>query len=510
MSFTVDSQPGNDLGLPGEGTKPDLRIRFLRLYILFAALILAGALIFALLLNNRLEQNVRTADLALVEALARRVDPKADETLFANEFKSWVEVAGIKGPLTATVIDPAHSILASYQQGIALDVSRDWNIWQRLIFRTALFDDSGSFTSTAPDGEEWLHSYTTLPENGQRLIIQRPTRIAFATSQLLTAGLLVAILIYLAGGIFSWFILSYRVIRPLEYLETYSERIRWHGKLSAAEQKNIEKLAQRSDQLGNLTRSLEAMQEETEKRLVQLATLLETSRVVAASLESTAVIDNILEQVRMLFSVGRVAVVVLDMRADVFRIRSSRGLSENYAKQLRIDPGEPNSPSMRALRKKIPVQVADTETDLSFTKLRHRSRAEGFQSVLAIPLHTQHAPPAVLLLYKSEPYRYSYGELELASSFGHHASIALENAALYAKTDERLQEQTLRLEAIVESLNDGLILESLSGEVLFCNQRLLSWLQISRGQARGKNSSELIEILLADAIDSDEIRQKLA
>ena len=118
-------------------------------------------------------------------------------------------------------------------------------------------------------------------------------------------------------------------------------------------------------------------------------------------------------------------------------------------------------------------------------------------------------PPAVLLLYKSEPYRYSYSELELASSFGHHASIALENAALFAKTDEQLQEQTLRLEAIVESLNDGLILESLRGEVLFCNQRLLSWLHISRGQARDKSSSELTEILLADALDSDEIRQEL-
>ena len=130
------------------------------------------------------------------------------------------------------------------------------------------------------------------PKNGQRLIIQRPTQIAFATSQLLTLGLLVAIIIYLAGGIFSWFILSYRVIRPLEYLETYSERIRWRGHLSAAEQKQIDKLAQRTDQLGNLTRSLEAMQEDTEKRLVQLATLLATSRVVAASLESRAVIDN--------------------------------------------------------------------------------------------------------------------------------------------------------------------------------------------------------------------------
>ncbi|UCC53692.1 MAG: GAF domain-containing protein, partial [Anaerolineaceae bacterium] len=411
--------------------------------------------------------------------------------------------------LTATVIDSSRNVLATYQQEIKGENSREWNIWQRLIFRTALFDESGSFTSMAADGEEWLHSYATLPEIGHRLIIQRPTQTAFATSQLLTLGLLVAIIIYLAGGVFSWFILSYRVIRPLDYLETYSERIRWRGQLSPSEQENIDELIQRNDQLGNLARSLEAMQDETEKRLVQLSTLLETSRVVAASLESDEVIDNILDQVQTLLNVDRTAVVVLDQRASVFRIRSSRGLSESYARQLRIDPTEPTSPSMRALRKQTPVQVADTETDLSFVNLRQRSRAEGFRSVLAIPLRTQQSPPAVLLLYKSETYRYSFNELELASSFGHHASIALENAALYAKTDERLQEQTLRLEAIVESLNDGLILESLRGEVLFCNQRLLSWLQISRSQARDKSLSELTEILLADATDGDEIRQAL-
>ncbi|NCF68069.1 MAG: GAF domain-containing protein [Chloroflexi bacterium] len=509
MSFTVDDRPGSGASLLGDERKPDLRLRFLRLYIAFAVLILAGVLSLALLLNNRLERETRTADLALVSILAKRMGPGVNADQFSDEFESWVEIAGIEGPLTATVIDSSRNVLATYQQEIKWENSREWNIWQRLIFRTALFDESGSFTSMAPDGEEWLHSYATLPEIGHRLIIQRPAQTAFATSQLLTWGLLVAIIIYLAGGVFSWFILSYRVIRPLDYLETYSERIRWRGQLSPSEQTNIDELIQRNDQLGNLARSLEAMQDETEKRLVQLSTLLETSRVVAASLESTEVIDNILDQVQTLFNVARTAVVVLDQRASVFRIRSSRGLSENYARQLRIDPTEPTSPSMRALRKQTPVQVADTETDLSFVNLRQRSRAEGFRSVLAIPLRTQQSPPAVLLLYKSETYRYSFNELELASSFGHHASIALENAALYAKTDERLQEQTLRLEAIVESLNDGLILESLRGEVLFCNQRLLSWLQISRSQARDKSLSELTEILLADATDGDEIRQAL-
>jgi len=505
VSFSVDGSTN----LFQEGRKPDLRVRLLRLYILFAAVILAGALAFAMLLNNRLEQDAQAADLSQVQALANQINLQSDPGHLANELTSWMDVIGVEGPITASIVDQSNKVLATYQRDITFDTSRNWTIWQRRIIRTALFDRSGSFTSTAPDGQEWLHTYATLPGSEQRLIMQRPARVAFATSQLFTLGLLGAIIIYLAGGIFSWFILSYRIIQPLEDLERYSERIRWRGQLSQSEQAQIDKLAQRDDQLGNLTRSLQAMQEETEKRLVQLATLLETSRVVAASLESTEVIDNIFDQVQTLFGVARSAVVVMDQRAGVFRIRASRGLSESYTMQLRIDPSDPNSPSMRALRNQTPIQVADSETDLAFTHLRGRSRAEGFRSVLAIPLYTQHAPPAVLLLYKPDPYRYSYSGLELASSLGHHASIALENAALYAKTDERLQEQTRQLEAIVESLNDGLILESMAGDVLFCNQRVLSLLKISRGQARDKTSAELAEILLAEVVDAGEIRHEL-
>ena len=509
MSFTVESR-GNDSSNPFlEHRKPDMRVRLLRLYVLFATLILIGALVTAYLLKTRIEQNIVAGDLALVKTLAVHLTPGSSETQFTDEFGILIEISSIDEPLAAIMIEQSNEVLVTYQQGVIFDDSTDWNVWQRLIIRTALFNESGSFTTTDPDGQKWLHSHALLPSSGSKLIIQRPTTSAFASSRLFIMGIIIAVVVYLAGGIFSWLILTNQVIRPLEQLESYSERIRWQGQLSSTEQMQIDKLTQHEDQLGNLARSLTAMQGDTEERLVQLATLLETSRIVAASLESSEVIDNILNQVQTLFRVTRCAVVVMDERAGVFRIRASRGLSETYAKQLRIAPSEPYSPSMRALRNMTPIQVSDTNTDLAFVYLRDRARAEGFRSVLAIPIETQHAPPAALLLFKSDPYRNSYSELELASNFGHHASIALENAALFAKTDEQLQEQTRRLEAIVESLSDGLILESPTGKVLFCNQRVLSMLHVSRGQANNKSSSELIELLLAEAVDSNLARQEL-
>ena len=495
MSFTVDSRPGSQPSILDKDPRPDLRARILRLYLLFAALIMVVVLLGSLVVKRQLEADARAAEAAFAATLAGQLNAVDAVGVFDTAVPSALQVAGMDGPIIASLIDDNRDPAADYRSEIDLQSGPDWNSWQRLVLRTAGFDDQGTFFTEDPQGTRWLHAYATLPSTGQQLLIQRPAGAALQTTRLFDRVLVTALAMFLAGGIFSWFILSHYVIRPIQQLEAYSERIRWRGQPAAAEAQQIATLAKRDDQFGNLARSVMAMQQETEQRLMQLSTLLETSRVVASTLDSAEVIDNILVQVQSLFGVARCAVVVLNRREDVFRIRASRGLSEPYARQLRIDPSEPNSPSMRALRKQTPVQVADTESDLAFAAFRDRSRSQGFRSVLAIPLQTQHAPPAVLLIYKPEPYRYSYSELELATSFGHHASIALENAALYALTDERLQEQTRRLEAIVESLNDGLILAGPSGQVLYCNQRALNWLRLPRHEIRGRRPAELLEHL---------------
>ena len=491
MSFTIDSRPGSQPSILDKDSQPDLRARIVRLYVLFAALILLVVVVASLVVKRQLEADARAREGAFAIALAGQLEGRE----FQTAVQSMLQVAGVDSPIIVSLIDTDRDLTADFRAGIELPSGPDWNSWQRLVLRTAGFDEQGTFFTEDPVGTRWLHAYATLPSSGQQLLIQRPAGAALVTTRLFDRVLVMALAMFLIGGIFSWFILSRYVIRPLHQLEAYSERIRWRGQPTAMEEEQINALAKRDDQFGNLARSLIAMQQETEQRLVQLSTLLETSRVVASTLDSAEVIDNLLVQVQNLFGVARCAVVVLNRREDAFRIRASRGLSEPYASQLRIAPSEPNSPSMRALRNQTPIQVADTETDLAFAGFRDRSRSEEFRSVLAIPLQTLHAPPAVLLLYKSEPYRYSYRELELATSFGHHASIALENAALYALTDERLQEQTRRLEAIVESLNDGLILAGPSGQVLFCNQRALNWLRLSRRDVRGRQSAELLEHL---------------
>ena len=488
----------------------DLRVYLLRLYALFAVFALAATLFFVAFARDRLEQEVQAADLALAQFMAAHIlTPLPNDNQTNENIADWLTAASMGKDTAVTIIDSTGKTMLRYESGRQTLASQEWARWQRAIVHTALEDEAGSFVTTDPEGQKWLHAYALIPGSNGRLLLARPSQVAYAAWQRYTQGLIVVVTLYLAGSLFFWLLLFNRVITPLERLELFSGLVRWRGYLRPQERDQLDQLSQRPDQIGSLAHSLYAMAQDIEMRFVQLSTLLETARTVASSLDISVVLNNILDQVQRLFNVEHCAVVALDKRADVFRIRVSRGLSQQYVDQLRIAPSEPHSPSMRALRNQVPIQVSDTETDLSFAAFRPKAQAEGYRSVLAIPLFTLHAPPAVLLLYKAKPYRYSFRELELASSFGDHVSIAMENAALYAHSDERLQEQTRRLEAIVESLNDGLILESLSGAVLYCNQRALQWVGLSRREAQQATLADLVNKLVDTAVTPADARQKI-
>ena len=365
------------------------------------------------------------------------------------------------------IVDSAGRVIAHPDSSFLLD---EMDPILPEVIQPALSGYSGNLICSCENDEDILYSYVPVPSVGWGVVVSRPTTTAFATPRTSHRAVLAATVVFLTIGLLFWLALSRQVIRPLERLAEFSRLVgRRRGSLHPDEGARLAPLSSRQDQIGHLSRSLTGMAQSIEKRFVELSTLLETSRTVVASLDVAEVINNILDQVRRLLNVERCAVVALDEQAGEFRIRASRGLSEQYVSRLRIAPSEPNSPSMRALRDRTPVQVSDIESDHLYPDFRQRARAEGHRSLLAIPLLTQHAPPAALLLYKSEPYHYNSSELELASSFANHAAMALENAALFSLTDEELKKQVQSLRAlnrVTLTVSQSLVLDDVLNNAL--------------------------------------------
>ncbi|NOY99021.1 MAG: GAF domain-containing protein [Chloroflexi bacterium] len=373
------------------------------------------------------------------------------------------------------------------------------------IYAPALAGKSGTRITASPSGEERLYTYAPIPSAGWGVIVSRPTAAAFSTQITIHRITVIVAATFLVLGLVVWILLTLRVITPIERLAAISQSIGTNQKSSPEEREQISRMAKRSDQIGHLIRSILRMEKSIAARITEQETLLETSQAVVSSLDSQIVLDRILEQVQKLLGVKMCAVIALDKQRNAFRIRASRGLSKQYTEQLAIQPTEPRSVTMRALRSKQPIQVSDTESDSSFSAQRPRAQAEGYRSMLAVPLNTQHAPPTALLVFRPDPHVFSTNEIQLLVNFANHVTMAIENAALYTRSDMRLQEQTRRIEALVQSLHDGLILSTLSGNVIYINRRVGELADLSAEDLGSASVDRVLNRIVAKAPEPDKV-----
>ncbi len=363
----------------------------------------------------------------------------------------------------------------------------------------AFLNDRNSQIFKDLTGEERLHTHALVSGLNWQVIVSRPTSAAFATQIFLRRIVVIAAGTFLLIGLFFWGTLTLRVIRPIERLGPISESIGRNQPLSLEDQNHLMAGSKREDQIGHLIRSIIRMKNAIAERMEEQSTLLETSTAVVSSLDPEIVLNQILEQMGRLLQIKMYAVIAMDEDQGNFRIRASRGLSKRFTDQLSIQPTEPDSVTMRALHAKEPIQVSDTENDPSYLIRRGRARVEGFRAVLAVPLNTQHTPSTALLVFHPTPHVFTHNEIQLLTSFANHAAMAIENATLFERSDMRLREQTQRLEALVQSLHDGLILTNLHGKVVYANKRVGELADLSIKNLTGQHADQILAKIIDKA-----------
>lgn len=365
------------------------------------------------------------------------------------------------------------------------------------VYRDVLAGESGSIVSPNLNDEERLYTYASIPAVGWGVVISRPTSAAFSTQITLRRIVFITAGTFILIGLFFWRTLTIRVITPIERLVPISETIGLNQPIGTIDQLYLQGQSYRSDQVGQLIVGILRMKDSISERIKEQATLLETSTAVVSSLDPETVLDQILEQMGRLLHIQMYAIIALDPENGAFKITASRGLSRQFTEQLSIQPSEPDSVTMRALHSREPIQVSDTEIDPSYVIRRQRARVEGFRAILAVPLNTQHAPPTALLVFHPSPHIFTPNEIQLLTSFANHAAMAIENALLYERSDVLLREQTQRLQALIQSMHDGLVLSDLKGAVVYANKRV--------GELSGLPAASLsglhVDMILANIID---------
>ena len=365
-----------------------------------------------------------------------------------------------------------------------------------------------------PDGSEWLFSSVPVPGFGWAVIVQRPTSQALAVVTQLHLWLLAAALLFAIGGLLFWLMLYRRVIRPLHTLAMQ------HQTLPESEESipvHATVVAERNDEVGDLARSLVRLERDGIEKLGELHTLLETSNVVVGSLEPRAVVRKIIGEVRRLVDVQAAAVLVPDEQG-VLRVMVSEGHSKRYDYALSLSPENISSSAVLAIRDGKPVQRLLGPEQPSF------SYDDGFRAVLSIPIISRHAGSVVLLVHRTKPQPFNQNEIDLLLTFANYATLAWEHAVLYERSDERLREvaqeneqlyrqaseEKQKLEAIMGSMSDGLVLTGIEGTVLYANAGASAFAGLSSEHLEGRPIGELYDALRAAAVDSEDCEQALA
>ena len=402
------------------------------------------------------------------------------------------------------ILDSAGQIIAFPDSNLLLHPASDLIPQEYL---AGLSGDERVQIFDSPDGEERLFTHAHIKSINWEVIVSRPTAEAFSTQIILRRIVLIAAGTFLLIGLFFWGMLASRVIHPIEKLAPISEALGQNKNIHEDDRRELLKLSARSDQIGHLIRSIMNMEDSIRARMKEQATLLETSTAVISTLDVQSVLDQILEQMGRLLTIQMYAIIQLNENEGSFRIRASRGLSRQFTENLSILPTEPDSVTMRALHSRAPVQVSDTETDPSYVIRRIRARAEGYRAILAVPLHTKHAPPTALVVFHPTPHDFDENEVQLLVNFANHATMAIENAILFERSDMQLQEQTRRLEALVQSLHDGLILGNLKGKTVYANRRVGAMANLSAQELAGTPVNQILDQILSRSRDNEKVRR---
>nr|MBA2682524.1 GAF domain-containing protein [Ktedonobacteraceae bacterium] len=232
-----------------------------------------------------------------------------------------------------------------------------------------------------------------------------------------------------------------------------------------------------------------------------------------------AVVGKIIREVRRLIDVQAAAVLLPD-EYGVLHVMVSDGHSERYDHMLSLSPENTTSSAVQALREGQPVQkLLDASHPASAI-----SYDEGFRSVLAIPIISRHAGGVVLSVHRTEPHPFNQNEIDLLLMFANYATLAWEHAVLYERSDERLRdiarenqqlyqqasEEKQKLEAIMGSMSDGLILTGIDGKVLYANQGASTVTGLSSDVLESHPINTLYDALHMMAVNPEECERAFA
>jgi signal transduction histidine kinase/putative methionine-R-sulfoxide reductase with GAF domain len=260
------------------------------------------------------------------------------------------------------------------------------------------------------------------------------------------------------------------------------------------------------------------IQKEREQRELAEA-LAEAAAAFSSVLAPDRVFDRILEQVERVFAGDAFSIMLLSedgiARVARWRGHEQMGLTGTQIIQVAVPIAE-HVELEKMLQTGEPIIVTDAAT--SHTGMLPKGW-EWLHSFIVAPIRVTGRAVGFLNVCSTQVGQFDPTDARRLQAFANHAATAIENARLHralqgyadqleqrvAKRTAELEAQYARSEAVLRSINDGIVVTSAGGETLQANPVAQAWLGQTLSPEDAKRLREAIQDLAQRANDAPEL-----
>jgi GAF domain-containing protein len=184
---------------------------------------------------------------------------------------------------------------------------------------------------------------------------------------------------------------------------------------------------------------LQARTQELTRSVGQLTALGEVGRAVSSTLDLETVLNTIVSRAVQLAGLEAGAIYEYDEVAEVFHLRATQNLSEEFleiARPLALPKGEGATGRLAVTRE--PVQIPDiTAPDAYHGRMRDVLLRMGHRALLAVPLISEDHIVGGLVVNRRQPGEFAPEVIDLLRTFATQSALAIQNARLFREIEAK-------------------------------------------------------------------------
>ena len=187
---------------------------------------------------------------------------------------------------------------------------------------------------------------------------------------------------------------------------------------------------------------------ELKRRITEAQTLYQVAHSITSSLRIKQVLELITDHAMRVMDAKACNIRLLDEENGELELVATAGLDDEYWEKGPVVL-EGNVTDQRVLRGHA-EQIYDVRRDPGF-QYPEAAREAGLTSALVVPLETKEETLGLIRVYSRSPHKFSRREIDLLTTFGHQASVAIENAELYEDIRRNYYETVRTLTRAIEA-----------------------------------------------------------